>query len=944
MIRFNYLIVLSVMLILAVSCGGNSGSPVMPGTDNTVPDLTSGTVYDRGATSKAVWGIWEVVLDRATHEFTVTPIRGVQYTVDVVTFLQPPAGNPANLQLVVTDVADWFTEGKITVEVGLQHPFPGLDMYTGFDVMGVFMSPGSVTGTYDTDVSYPNGVDEGILLNADGYTRWMNPTEFPDTGTILDFTPGKLSGDPIDMFTSTINGYKYFADELDTAEDMSLFFSNPDNIANRGKFGPGVRNWREYQLDFTVVDDSPLLAFQYAVVASWVDHDTTLYGDPEVFDIPEDFPTSANADEAVHIEIVDNSTVWYANDNGGGDVMFEMEVFDWGAYTTDNLIADEVHKIVVEAPGNPALGSLAYEFTSLSWGPGSGTLSSVVEIEITGCNPVDQEPIPLLITIENEDPDAFDPGTGIPNNDDRLAAYFMYNLPVSPEEPLDFAVTNPNGGETLYMTLDHEITWNPYYPGVSEVDIEWSTDDFVSDINVIVSATDNDGSYLWAYIPKVDTDTAKIRIRDVGGAIEDESDDYFAIKPPVALDFQDPMRVTTSNVTWAAPIPYYQDWDDISPALSQDYDGMIHVCWHNEKAFVAQNNRQARDTNMRSMDGDSWEGVGGFLFTSGGSAQEVHELRRDFMKLAPAANNTTFAAIWHWTVYFSLDVDHYYNGHNYYNAYCLFNRINLASEIMADADYVYTVSDGATGIGNGPGIYSYRFDTPNWAWPGQYDPKPPMNTLTSYGELSHSRSWGFQDDLLVLAYYTQDGKIKLLRQTDYTNDTWDDTEVIYDGSGYTQPKNPAICTDESNNLYVVWTGENQSSGEFDLLVQMHDGTSWSEPMVIASSTSDNFDDQHITWHSTQYELPNAEMEDILLIGYEVDSQVFYQIVMVDKWDWLPDYEVSDPDDVSRDPDVMCMDYEYNYDSVFTWSYEIVPGSVGYGDYDIYVLNGDFYTP
>ncbi len=946
--RTYLLPVLLIAAAIAVGCSGSSGSPILPG--GVSPDLTgSSPPIVREPSSKAVWGVWEITIDSATWEASIVPIRGAEYTVDVVTFLQKPAGDPANLGLKVTEVDEWLTQGLITCEVSLRHPFPGLDLYTGFDVLGVFMAPGSLTGNYDSDVAYTNGADEGVLLNADGYTRWMNPAEFPDAGTILDFTPGNLGTPDIGLFTSTINAYKYFADGLEKDQAVHDFFTDENNARNRGMFRPGSVNWRTYDLKFPMVAGSPYLVFQYAVVASWVEPDTTLSGDPEVLDIPSDFPVNANAAEAVNLAITDESTVYNTGSWSGGSIILDLEVYDWGALQSSMQVLDEIHQIVVESSSGVIPGAyVAFDKTALgaTAAPGSSIVSSVFEIEIADLHPESNADIPLLITIESEAPDTFDPGTGTPNNDDRLASYFTINVPVSETPAEYFKVTSPNGGEIAYIFMSYEITWESYDPTITEVAVEYSTDDFVSDINTIVGSTENDGSFVWDPIPKVLSYTAKVRVKSVDGSKYDDSDDYFFILPPVWLDFQDPVSVNASTVSFNYVA--YLNWDELSPAISQDRDGPVHICWHDEIAHAAQNYREARDVVIRSSDGDSWTGEGGFLFTGGGSAAEIHELRRDYMKLAPAANNTTFAAVWHWSIYFSLDVDHWINGHSYYNAYTLFNRIYKAEEIMADDDYLYLVSDGDQSMGDGPGIYSYRFNTPNymWAgWPGSPDPIPTMNTLTPSGEISHSRSWAFQDDLLVMAYYTNTGQIKLLRQVDYAGDVWDDSEVIFDGSGYSGCKNPALCFDANNRLFAVWTGKENSSGDYQLLVSRLDSPTdpWSAPMVIASAAG-QFDDQHITAHDEKFELPDGTMEDLLLVGYDLGKQVHYQIILLDMWDWLPAMDVSDSDDIIRDPDTMCLGYSYNYDALMTWSYEILPGSIGYGDYDIMFINGDFVIP
>ncbi len=949
------LAVLLFTAVILVSCSGSSGSPVMPdptGLDGT-PGLTSGNFPDRQSASKATWGVWEVVIDKTTWDVSIVPLRGSQYTVDVVMFLQPPAGNPANLALVVTDVEHWFDLGLLSCEVGLRHPFPGLNEYTGFDIYGVFITPGTIGGQYGSDVMYTNGVDEPILLNPDGYTRWMNPTEFPDMGTILDFTPGSLGTQNIGLFTSTINAYKYFTDGLASDEDLAGFYYEQTNVEARGAFRPGSFNSRMYDLKFPMVGGDPSLVFQYAVIASWVEPDPALSGDPGLIDVPDDFPLNANADEAIYVSVTDNSSLYYNTSGSGGTISLDVEIFDWGALQDGGSVIDEIHQVVVESSNDLIPGGFA-AFDQLSLGAtavdGNSLISSVVTVEIPGCTPQSNDEAQILILVESELPDSFDPGTGTPNNNDRLAAYFMVSIPVGDEPLIPFTVTDPNGGETLYMTLDHEITWIAGDPSIDLVTIEWSSDDFVSDINEIIDSTENDGSYIWTYIPKVYTETAKIRVRDIASPDEDESDDYFSIMPPVWLDFEDPVTVSSSTVNFSV-VPYDQSWDEFSPALSQDHDGLVHIVWHREIAYPnsppPNGSRRAYDLGIRSTSGDSWSGEGGFLQTSGGTALPQHELRGDYLKIAAAGTNTTFAQIWHWGTYFTVDVDMIPNGHNSYSSYNHFPRIYLNGEIMADDDYLYRVGDGSTTYPyNGPGIYSWRYDTPDPYWPGQFDPKPPMNTLTDIGEISHSRSWAFQDDLLALAFYRLSGQILLLRQIEYTNDVWDDTDIIFGGSGYLDSAHPAMCNDTNDVLYVIWTGRHLASLDYHLLLSQLDTPTgaWSQPMVVATSSTENFDDQHITSYGMQYELPNAEMEELLLIGYEIDDVVYYQIVLVNAWDWLPALEVSDSLDISQEPDVMVMENPYNHEALFAWSHEVTPGSIGYGNHDIIFRNGSFATP
>ncbi|HDS30478.1 MAG TPA: hypothetical protein ENN67_05475, partial [Firmicutes bacterium] len=285
----------------------------------------------------------------------VVPIRGADYTVDVVNFLQYPAGNPANLQIEITDLTNWLTLGEMTLNIRLTHPFPGMGQFTGHDVKGVLVSSGSKFGIYDTDVVYSNGIDDAILLNADGYTRWQNPVEFPPDGTIFKFIPGWLGNPDIGIFKSTINGYKYFADNIGISQTVQEYFQSSINVSRRGQFTPGTANIRQYKLRFPMVAGSPSIVFQYAVIAHWVEPDNY-----QPNDLPGSFPPEANAHEAFYVKVIDKSILWYNNGNGGGNLKLDIEVFDWGGAHNPLGVPGEIGAIVVESlegliPGGYAL-------------------------------------------------------------------------------------------------------------------------------------------------------------------------------------------------------------------------------------------------------------------------------------------------------------------------------------------------------------------------------------------------------------------------------------------------------------------------------------------------------------------------------------------------------------------------------------------------------------
>lgn len=536
------------------------------GNDPVAPDFTKQAVSL--SQSRSLWGLWEVLIEPSTWQVSIIPRRSPQYTVDVVQFLQKPAGNPANLSIKVTDVSKWASEGRLKVDVGLRHPFPGFNMYTGFDVMGVFMAPGTVSGIYDSDVLYTNGDNEPVLENADGYTRWMNPTEFPSNGTILAFVPGKLGTPDIGLFTSTINGYKYFADGLEKNVPVAGFLGS---TSGRGAFKPGSFNEREYLLKFPLVGGAPYLIFQYAVVASWIEPDKTLSGDPGIIDVPGDFTLSANIAEAVCINVTDNSSLYYSGGVGGGKLSLNLEIFDWGALNSQ--VSNQIHQLIIEGPIGVLPGDwVAFDQTALKSKASPGTsISSVYEIEISGCTPFSTKDIPLLITVESSSPDKFDPGTGTPATDDRLASYYLHKVKVSGVVPSTITLISPNGGE-IWIAGDHKnITWTTTnYSG--NIKLEYSKDGFISDKHEIVASTENDGIFDW-HVPNDPSNTVKVRATLVGApSIYDDSNANFTIiyKPDLILDAVRNNYSPTSTSPLASYIDHIKlDWPDINGA--QEY-------------------------------------------------------------------------------------------------------------------------------------------------------------------------------------------------------------------------------------------------------------------------------------------------------------------------------------------------------------------------------------
>ena len=133
-------------------------------------------------------------------------------------------------------------------------------------------------------------------------------------------------------------------------------------------------------------------------------------------------------------------------------------------------------------------------------------------------------------------------------------------------------VTAPNGGEKYYSGDYTNINWvSSNLTG--DVEIEYSTDSFVSDINLITSDTANSGSFPWSPIPSENSSTVKVRIISLyDNAIYDDSNNNFSIKPKPSITVTSPnggenwlvgsnqdITWTSQNVTGTLFIDYSKD-------------------------------------------------------------------------------------------------------------------------------------------------------------------------------------------------------------------------------------------------------------------------------------------------------------------------------------------------------------------------------------------------
>jgi hypothetical protein len=309
-------------LLVALGCSNGGVNPLTP-TDN---GLTANSAVKQSQTH--LWGMYDVYIDIPTQTATAVLNRSAMFTANVTTFVNKPATNLGFLINSTPIGADFI---DVDINVTIKHPFPGMHMYDGYDVRGVFMADGSQNMVYGSGLKVGAlGTDQVMLANPltpfngapDGYTRWFNPSEFTFAG-LVGYTRGTFAT-PNYNASATLCPYKYFADGLSANGDVWDFLTT---TSGSGVFTAGASNVRNYYLRFP---NAKGVKYSYAIIASWIDETTH----------------PANAPEAMAISTQVTPDVYFVDGTDkGGKLKLGISVKDWDSA----LSAGEDYTIFVQS-------------------------------------------------------------------------------------------------------------------------------------------------------------------------------------------------------------------------------------------------------------------------------------------------------------------------------------------------------------------------------------------------------------------------------------------------------------------------------------------------------------------------------------------------------------------------------------------------------------------
>jgi len=818
----------AVLFIVLLIAGCSSGS------NPTEPSIENSRVQDG---SNQLWGLWSVEIDPAGMKSEIKPIRGAMFNANVLLFMQPPSSPIHMLSISIDQGASDILNNLIVFDVTLRHPFPQFAQFRGFDVRGIFMSGGSVTTGFDASALFPDWFsfdnpsyqNNAILLNADGYTRWWNPTEFTTYETAFGYIKGAFA--PSDFIAgATINPYKYFADELESNSPLIL---NPEN---RGTFSPDGVNTRRYEVRF----ESKPLRFNYAVDASWSKPDTDFAPDYPI----EAFDLSANCQEAYMISTVDaGSTAWYYSSyDFGGTHLIDIEIFDWQAASPSDVL-DEISAIWVESDSffNSGVSYKNILLDDYELFPGSSVNSAVFRCELSGdfMSFSDSE-IPgdvFVIAVESKNPDTYEPqidggGGAFSFPASPLAAWQVGQVHKFYTSPPDVDSIDPSSGYVDEILPNVEIAGADFDPDSVVIFEEEATGVqkppmsvlFVTSAMVQINLDLTGWNPGWYHVtvenPNGQSGTLEHGFEVVEGV-------------PGNLILGEEIHITTENPGYQADFP----------AITVEYDDdVVIACVEWTRNPDPPFNYRSYAQGYRSQDGgDTWPDKSNGMNTSYINPPWIFGAST---KIWPSTNTNTS-----WRTMNHMDYDSYeylpylnwwigyaetvFDGPYNHETACYAHDIDYANEILQDSDgYVYLFGDRDDIITFKKSELPDRLDggptTNMWELHASYEVANP-------GRLSWARSSALYDEESCFAYYDPvDNTIRLARMSLPDWQDWDISSVIYDGGDSYVVRDPGLTLDESG-YHVVFIQQEQIASEGEVYYTFSDdGSSWTEPVLVES--------------------------------------------------------------------------------------------------------------
>jgi hypothetical protein len=338
------LTVVEIALLLNVGCNGgdsNSFGPVAPGNS---PEITGTNIAQAQAGHTSLLGYYDIYLDIENQTAEVVANRTSEFTLNIVPFLNQMNDPPMGISFEGAFTYDDSNPGRTDVSVCFtwHHPFQALDQYKIYDFMGVVITNGTNYPGYPGLRRAKRGVDT-YMTNADGYTRWFNPTEFT-TDLIFGWTPGGIQNY---KGNAHLNPYKYYAFELPFTGDLWEFLNgeNNDGLFLDKDSPPGGRLMN---LEFINPPTGKGLKFAYAAVCCWEEQGAGPY-------------TPYHRKEVIACRATVTPDIYYTDFlNQGGNLILDIDLWAWDEQPSVVMVESTVLSAPVTITDPPIPGGDNY--------------------------------------------------------------------------------------------------------------------------------------------------------------------------------------------------------------------------------------------------------------------------------------------------------------------------------------------------------------------------------------------------------------------------------------------------------------------------------------------------------------------------------------------------------------------------------------------------------
>ena len=406
----SFTILVIICLAILAGCHGNPASP-----PTVAPELSATSTAESSPSNHKCLGYNLLKIDTENFEFEVVPLRTSEWHFNLVGVLN----NTMGVSAAIVPGESIPSEGLFVLDITLSHPFATKPQFSGFDVKGVLITP----GTLDLGPFVLADTDETRLENADGYTRWWNPTEFTNPG-IFGYTQGILANAGPAALTATVNPYKLFADILGPIADIAYVSDEPlDSDKGRCVFSAGRDNARRYNIRFPM-DPGPQIVYGYAIDCSW---DAPSPNPPD--EIPDDFPIEANQPESYRVAVIPTAnTLYYDSESGigGGVLRLQINVHDWQGQVAGDF-PGEVSAVRILAPGMMS-GVVDGVFLN------QASIKGRYTADLTGLAvPTEAGDKLIVCRVESSDGSTYQQATA-PAPDDPLSAFHVITLDIPDPE------------------------------------------------------------------------------------------------------------------------------------------------------------------------------------------------------------------------------------------------------------------------------------------------------------------------------------------------------------------------------------------------------------------------------------------------------------------------------------------------------------------------------